>query len=93
MFETAHDGHIPVEQNNVGHGLHTHVERDLTVFSLRQCKSEFFEDLAGNHSDDLGIVHNEASFHSLDPAFWVSAVKSGTPMEPLQFSEIVLNLC
>jgi len=69
IFDPGHYRLVPVEQDNVRHGFHALIQRDLTVFRFSDLEPKLFEDLAGNHSDDFGIVHNEACFHVLCPAY------------------------
>ena len=51
-FVTVHDGHVPVEQDRVGHGALAHFERLLAVLGFGDLEMHFFQDAACDFSND-----------------------------------------
>ena len=64
-FDAVHDRHIPIEQDDLRHTGLTRLQRLLTIGGLGNIEIEFLENFPGDHTNDLGIIDNQAGFHDL----------------------------
>src|SRR5688500_10423671 len=66
-IDAAHHRHVPVQQDRIGHALQARVHGLATVFRLFDLEIETFEDLPGDHSNNLPIIHHQTALHRVAP--------------------------
>jgi len=62
-FHSAHDWHVPVEQDDVGHAFDTAIKRFAAVARLLDLEFQCFKDMASDLADHLAVIDDKAGFH------------------------------
>src|SRR5690606_5950892 len=68
-FQTAHDRHLRVEEDGIGHLLPALVESLLPILGLFDNVVHILKDTPRYFADDTGIIDDETGLHSKDPFF------------------------
>ena len=63
--QPVHDGHIPVQEDRIGHLLPAFFQRFRTVAGFNTCEFELFQNSAGDFPDHTRIVDDETGLHTL----------------------------
>ena len=63
-LHAAHDGHVPVEQDDVGHLGLAAGQSFLPVAGFLDLEFEGFEDVTRNFADHLGVIDDQTALHA-----------------------------
>jgi hypothetical protein len=62
-LHSAHDWHVPVKQDDVGHAFDAAIKRFAAVACFLDLEFQGFEDMASDLADHLAVIDDKAGFH------------------------------